>query len=386
MGAKMKMNGMDACRGDDAGPRSAALLLVLAAVLLSFLAGPSRAERIKDLADFEGVRENQLIGYGIVVGLEGQGDSDKGPASQSMINMLKRMGLIINPNDLKSKNTAAVMVTGVLPPFSKPGTRIDSMVSAMADAKSLQGGTLLMTSLNGVDGKVYAVAQGPISVGGFVGGGGGNKVVKNHPTVGTIPGGAIVERDLPFTLGKGDVLRLFLRRQDFTNASRIAAKINEELKGERASAVDSASVRITVPEAYRHRLPELITVVEALQVPFDLAACVTVNEKTGTVVIGENVRISPVAIAHGNLTIEVKTDMQVSQPLPFSSPKAETVVVPQTQVATKEQKGSLMEVSGASLGEIVKGLNSLGVTPRDLIAILQALRSSGALRAELEII
>jgi flagellar P-ring protein precursor FlgI len=363
----------------------AALLLCLAALFLAASATPSRAERIKDLAAFEGVRENMLMGYGLVVGLDGAGDN-KGPAVQSTINMLQRMGLVVDEGDIKSKNTAAVIVTGSLPPFPKPGTHIDVTVSAMGDAKTLQGGMLLMTPMKAADGRVYAIAQGPVSVGGFVGGGGGNKVVKNHPTVGTISGGAIVERDLPFTLGKGDSLRLFLHRQDFTNATRIAAKINEELKSDRAVAVDPSTVRIAVPEEYKERLPELISALEAFQVSIDLPARVTVNERTGTVVIGENVRISPVAIAHGNLTIEIKTDLQVSQPASFGPKGSETVVVPQTQVTANEGQASLMEVSGASLGEIVRALNSLGVSPRDLIAILQALRTSGALRAELEVL
>lgn len=385
MGGTMTTDRRNPSRDPAAKRSAAALLFGLAAVLLFGYAAPSRAERIKDLAAFEGVRENPLIGYGLVVGLNGAGDK-KGPVTQSTINMLQRMGLSINSSDIKSKNAAAVMVTATLPPFPKPGTRIDVTVSAMGDAKTLQGGTLLMTPMKGVDGKVYAIAQGPVSVGGFVGGGGGSKVVKNHPTVGNVPGGAIVEKDLPFTLGKGDHLRLFLHRQDFTNASRIAARINEEFEGGPAAAVDSATVRIAVPDAYRVRLPELITVVEALQVPIDLPARVTVNERTGTVIIGENVRISPVAIAHGNLTIEIKTELQVSQPRPFAPGKAETVVVPQKQVTANEPKAALVDVSGASLGEIVRGLNALGVTPRDLIAILQALRSSGALRAELEIL
>ncbi len=359
----------------------AALVLLLAALA----APPCRAERIKDLASFEGVRENPLIGYGLVVGLDGAGDN-KGPAVQSTINMLQRMGVTIDESDYKSKTTAAVMVTASLPPFPKPGTRINVSVSAMGDAKTLQGGTLLMTPLKGADGKVYAIAQGPVSVGGFVGGGGGTKVVKNHPTVGSIPGGAIVEKDLPFTLGGGDSLRLFLHRQDFTNASRVAAKINEELKSDRAAAVDPATVRIAVPEEYKGRLPELISSIEGLQVPIDMPARVTVNERTGTVVIGENVKISPVAIAHGNLTIEIKTDYQVSQPAPFGPHGSDTVVVPQKDVKATESAASLMEVSGASLGEIVRALNALGVSPRDLIAILQALRTSGALRAELEVL
>ena len=230
------------------------------------------------------------------------------------------------------------MVTASLPPFPKPGARINVTVSAMADAKSLQGGVLLMTPMRGADGKTYAIAQGPVSVGGFVGGGGGTKVVKNHPTVGTIPDGAIVEKDLPFTLGAGDSLRLFLYRQDFTNASRIAARINQEFRSESAAAVDPSTVRIAVPDGYKGRLPELISVVEAFQVSIDVPARVTVNERTGTVVIGENVKIAPVAIAHGNLTIEVKTDLQVSQPAPFGPQGSETVVVPQKDVKTTNSR------------------------------------------------
>jgi len=366
-------------------PAQKAILLCLVAVLLAVTAVPSRAERIKDLAAFEGVRENPLIGYGLVVGLNGAGDN-KGVMMQSTVNMLQRMGLIIKESDIKSRNTAAVMVTTSLPPFPKPGARVNVTVSAIGNAKALQGGTLLMTSLRAADGKTYAIAQGSVSVGGFIGGGSGTKVIKNHPTTGTIAGGAVIEKDLPFTLGSGDQLQLFLYRQDFTNASRIAVKINQELDYDGSVAVDPSTVRILVPEKYKDRLPELISMIETFQVTVDIPARVTVNERTGTVVIGENVKISPVAIAHGNLTIEVKTDYKVSQPAPFGPPGSETVVVPQRDVKASEQQASLMEVSGTSLGEIVRGLNALGVSPRDLIAILQALRSSGSLRAELEVL
>jgi len=367
------------------GPARVLLILCTAVALLCGAGVPSRAERIKDLAAFEGVRENQLIGYGLVVGIDGKGDQGLA-TQQTIVNMLQRMGLVVNPNDLKTKNVAAVIATAMLPPFPRPGTRIDVTVSAIGDAKTLQGGMLLLTPLKGPDGKVYALGQGAVSVGGFVGGEGGNKVVKNHTTVGRVPRGGIVEKDLPFSLGKGDELRLFLHRQDFTNASRIAEKINESVKSGHSQAVDSATVMLQVPAEYKSRLPEFISLVEAIDVPVDMPARVTVNERTGTVVIGENVRISPVAIAHGNLTIEIKTELQVSQPKPFAPEKSETVVVPKTEVTAAEPKVSLTEVSGVTLGEIVKGLNTLGVTPRDLIAILQALRSSGALRAELEII
>ena len=367
--------------------KTKAILLFITAVLLAVTAVPSlAADRIKDLAAFEGVRDNPLIGYGLVVGLDSVGDR-KGSMIKATVNMLQRMGLIVNENDIKPRNTAAVMVTASMPPFPKPGVRFNVTVSAIGDAKTLQGGTLLMTPLKGADGKTYAIAQGSVSVGGFVGNAsGGTKAIKNHPTVGSISGGAIVEQDLPFTLGSGDYLRLFLNRQDFTNASRIAAKINQELNYGGAEVVDPSTVRITVPDEYKGRLPELVSVIEAFQVPIDIPARVTVNERTGTVVIGESVKILPVAIAHGNLTIEIKTDYQVSQPAPLGPSRSETVVVPQREVKVSEQKASLMEVSGTSLGDIVRGLNALGVSPRDLISILQALRSSGALRAELEVL
>jgi flagellar P-ring protein FlgI len=363
------------------------LLFIFAAVLIisSSFSLPARAERIKDIADFEGVRENQLIGYGLVVGLDGSGD--KGLATmQGIANMLQRMGLTVKPNDIKAKNTASVMVTSKLPPFPKAGTRVDALVSTIGDAKSLQGGTLLLTPLKGPDGKSYALAQGPISIGGFVGGGGGTTVQKNHPTAGKVPEGVTIERDLPFVLGNGKEIKIFLKRSDFTTASGIAKKINEELKSDYASTGDSSSVKVIIPLEYVNKVPELITRLESIEVKVDEPAVVVINERTGTIVIGERVRISPVAIAHGSLTIEIKTEYNVSQPSSFAPDKAETVVVPKTEVTAHEQKGSLIQVSGVTLGEIVKGLNALGVTPRDMISILQALKASGSLRAELEII
>lgn len=363
------------------------MLFIFASVLIisSSFSLPARAERIKDIADFEGVRENQLIGYGLVVGLDGSGD--KGLATmQGIANMLQRMGLTVKPNDIKAKNTASVMVTSKLPPFPKAGTRVDALVSTIGDAKSLQGGTLLLTPLKGPDGKSYALAQGPISIGGFVGGGGGTTIQKNHPTAGKVPEGVTIERDLPFVLGNGKEIKIFLKRSDFTTASGIAKKINEELKSDYASTGDSSSVKVIIPREYANKVPELITRLESIEVKVDEPAVVVINERTGTIVIGERVRISPVAIAHGNLTIEIKTEYNVSQPSSFAPDKAETVVVPKTEVTAKEQKASLIQVSGVTLGEIVKGLNALGVTPRDMISILQALKASGSLRAELEII
>ena len=354
-------------------------------VAYSLLLAPASAERIKDIASFEGVRENQLIGYGLVVGLDGSGD--KGLATmQGIANMMQRMGLTVNPNDIKAKNTASVMVTAKLSPFPKPGTRFDALVSTIGDAKSIQGGTLLLTPLKGPDGKAYALAQGPVSIGGFVGGSGGTTIQKNHPTSGKVPEGAIVERDIPFKLGNGDEIKIFLNRPDFTTASDMVKKINETLNQQYASTIDPSSVRLSIPPGYRNRIVELITLVENIDVTVDVAAIVVINERTGTVVIGDNVRISPVAIAHGSLTIEIKTEYKVSQPSSFGPERSETVVVPKTDVTAKEQKAALIQVSGVTLGDIVKGLNALGVTPRDMISILQALKAAGALRAELEII
>ncbi|MDA8239476.1 MAG: flagellar basal body P-ring protein FlgI [Nitrospiraceae bacterium] len=345
------------------------------------------AERIKDIADFEGVRDNRIIGYGLVVGLDGTGD--KGLATmQSIANMLQRMGLTVNPNDIKanSKNTAAVMVTATLTPFSKPGAKIDVLVSTVGDAKSLQGGTLLLTPLKGPDGKVYAVAQGPVSIGGFAGGGGGTTVLKNHATAGKVPDGAIVEKDIPYTLGEGGTIRLFMRNADFTTTNEVSGKINETLHSGYAAPLDPSSILLKVPDEYRGRMVEFLTIVENIDVSVDEPAKIVINERTGTVVIGDKVRIAPVAIAHGNLTIEIKTEYQVSQPPPFGPESSQTVVVPKKDVSVKEEKASLVEVKGATLGEIVRALNALGVTPRDLISILQALKASGALHAELEII
>ncbi|HLA00503.1 MAG TPA: flagellar basal body P-ring protein FlgI [Thermodesulfovibrionales bacterium] len=343
------------------------------------------AERIKDIASFEGVRENQLLGYGLVVGINGTGD--KGLATlQGIANMLQRMGITVKPRDIMAKNTAAVMVTATLPPFPKPGSKVDALVSTLGDAKSLQGGTLILTPLKGPDSKVYALAQGPVSIGGFTGGGGGNVVQKNHPTAGKVPQGVIVEQDLHFTLGNGDEIKIFLHQPDFTTATTLAKKVNETLNFEYASTIDPSAVRLKIPPAYMDKKVEFITLIEGLDISVDIPARIVINERTGTVVIGDKVRISPVAIAHGNLTIEIKTEFGVSQPPPFAPEKAKTVVVPQTDVTAKEQKASLMEVSGTTLGEIVRALNALGVTPRDLIAILQALKASGSLKAELEII
>jgi flagellar P-ring protein precursor FlgI len=327
-----------------------------------------------------------LVGYGIVIGLSGTGDKGLAPVL-SIANMLQRMGITIKPSDIKSKNTAAVLVTVNLPPFPKNGMKLDALVSTIGDAKSLKGGTLILTPLKGGDGKVYAVAQGPVSIGGFFGGNGGNNVAKNHQTAGIVPEGAIIEKEPEFQLGRNDEIRFFIRNPDFTTANEIAKKINDFYKEEIALAKDPSSVKIKIPEKYKgENLPQFLAVIEKIDVSVDNSAKVIVNEKTGTIVIGENVKLSPVAIAHGNLTIEIKTEYEVSQPQPFGPKGSETVVVPKKDVKVEEQKGYLTEIKGASLGEIVRALNNLGVTPRDLIAILQALKASGSLKATLEII
>lgn len=350
------------------------------------LAPAVHAERIKDIASFEGMRENQMIGYGLVVGLDGTGDKGN-QTIQSVANLLQRMGLTLKAADIKIKNAAAVMITASLPPFPKPGVRLDALVSTIGDAKSLQGGTLLLAPLKGPDGKVYALAQGAVSVGGFIGGGSGTTVQKNHTTAGKVPGGVTIENEPHFTLGSANGIRLFLHRPDFTTAAEVTRRIKESFNDESiATTLDPSTIILKIPEAYQGKLVQLIAQVESLDVSVDIPARVVINERTGTVTIGENVRISPVAIAHGSLTIEIKTAYGVSQPLPFAPASAVTVTVAQTTVTATEQKGSLIEVSGTTLGEIVRALNALGVTPRDLVSILQSLKAAGALRAEVEII
>ena len=345
----------------------------------------SYAERIKDIAKFEGVRDNQLIGYGLVVGLDGSGDKGK-TAVQSISSMLKRMGVTVAPDDITTKSIAAVIITATLPPFAKPGMKIDALVSTIGDAKSIQGGTLLLTPLKGPDGKVYGLAQGPVSIGGFAAEGEGASSQKNHPTAGKVPEGITIEREPHFVLGNGHEIRLFLQKADFATVENISKKINEAFEGEYAFPVDPSSVKVVIPDAYRDNIVGMITKVEYLEVPVDMTAKVVINERTGTIIIGSNVTISPVAIAHGSLAIEIKEQPLVSQPPPFAPENAETTVVPRTDIAVKEQKASLVQVSGITLGQVVRALNALGVTPRDLISILQALKASGALRAELEII
>jgi flagellar P-ring protein precursor FlgI len=344
------------------------------------------AVRLKDIMEVEGVRGNYLVGYGVVVGLRGTGDGDQTKFTvQSVVNMLEKFGVRVPKEQVKLKNAAAVMVTAYLPPNVKPGQRIDVQVSAIGDAKSLQGGTLLMTPLIGPDGKVYAVAQGPVSIGGFAAGGAGAQVAVNHPTVGRVPNGAIVEREVPAgDLNSLDRITLSLRTEDFTTAQRVAEALNQYLRGNYAKAVDMKTIELEVPKDYRGRVVPLLAEIGNLEVRPDIPARVVIDERTGTVVIGENVRISKVAVAHGNLSVEVRETPQVVQPFPFG--QGETVVVPRTEVKAKEEKARIVVLEeGATLGELVRALNAVGATARELIAVLQAIKEAGALHAELVI-
>ena len=345
------------------------------------------AARVKDIASIKGARSNQLIGYGLVVGLNSSGDDDKTEFTfQSLTNMMQRMGIVVDKGKVDLDNVAGVMVTATLPPFAKVGTRIDVVVSSMGNAKDLQGGTLLLTPLGAPDGNVYAVAQGPLSIGGFAAGGAaGGGVQKNHPTVGYIPGGAIVERNLPLSLSERRMMSLNINNPDFTTCLRLTKVINMGLGKEVAQSVDAGTVEVKIPEEFQGRLVEFISLVENLEITPDTIAKVVLNERTGTIIMGENVRISTVAISHGNLSIIIKESKRVSQPLPFS--EGETVVTPETEVVAKEENTRLVVVPrGVNLREVVRGLNAIGVSPRDLISIFQAIRASGALQAELVII
>jgi flagellar P-ring protein precursor FlgI len=354
-----------------------------------FLIPDAHAVRIKDITDIKGVRENHLVGYGLVVGLEGTGDSDDSLFTiQSLASLLEKMGVTVQPADIEDvENVAAVMVTTNLPPFASLGSRIDVLVSSIGDAENLQGGTLLFTPLKGADGKVYAVAQGPVSTGGFaVSGNSGDQVQKNFPTVGRVVGGALVEKEIHSDFNEKDSLTLALHKPDFTTASRVAQAINRAFYSQLARTDNAGSIRVSVPENYLGNTVQFVTMIESLGVTPDTVSKVVVNERTGTVVMGENVRIATVGIAHGNLSIQINESQDVSQPLPFSR-GGRTVVTPDSDIVVQEGKNPIFLVeSGVSIRELVKALNALGVSPRDLIAIFQALKAAGALQAELEII
>lgn len=368
--------------------KSTWILTTTVLIILILTASPASAVRVKDIATFEGVRPNQIIGYGLVVGLNGTGDkSGTAFTVQSLTNVLRRMGVTVSSSSVKVKNVAAVMITADLPPFVKPGTRIDVLVSSMGDAKSLLGGTLLATPLSGVDGKVYAMAQGPVSVGGFsVGGAAGGGAQKNHPTVARIVQGATVEKEVPIRWQGKSEMTIKLSQPDFTTAARLAAAIGQKMPGSTPRPMDASTVQFNVPEEYRENLAVMVAGLESLEIQPDAVAKVIIDERTGTVVMGENVRISTVAVAHGNLSVQINETAQVSQPGPFSGPGAQTVVTPQSQVQVQEETQKLMVIpSGPTISSVVNALNAIGASPRDLIMIFQAIKAAGALHAELEI-
>lgn len=365
--------------------RVAAALIIGTAVLMT---PASAASRIKDIADFEGIRENQLIGYGLVVGLNGTGDSlNNSPfTQQSLQAMLERLGVNTRNVDLNTDTVAAVMVTANLPPFSTQGTRIDVNVSALGDSESLQGGTLLVTPLVGADGEVYAIAQGSVAIGGFSAQADAASVVRGVPTSGRIANGALVERELDFQLASLTTLRLALRNPDLTTARRVALSINELIGLPTAEPLDPATVRLDLPQRYDGNIVDLLTDIEQLIVEPDLAARVVIDENSGIIVMGQDVKVSMVAVAQGNLTVTIAETPQVAQPLPFAN--GETVVVPRSEVSVNEDGATKLAIvpETVTLKQLVDGLNALGIGPRDMISILQAIKASGALQAEIEVL
>lgn len=343
--------------------------------------------RVKDLADIEGVRSNQLIGYGLVVGLNRTGDRVQQNiyARQTLQNLLERMGISTNAAGLKPENIATVLVTATLPPFARPGSKIDATVSSIGDAKSLQGGTLILSSLKGLDGQVYAVAQGSISIGGISAGNSGNSVEINHPTVGRLPNGANVERSVPTDLAANNQLVMVLRNEDFSTAARLNDVINVKFGPGTARALDGRNIEVIVPDSYNSNRVRFIAELESLSLRPDKIAKIVINERTGTIVMGSEVKIASVAISQGGVTVKVGTEYDVSQPNPLS-PGGQTFVVPNTSIEIKDKKPeSVILPDGATVDEVVRGLRSVGVSARDIISILQAIKSAGAMNAELEL-
>ncbi|MBR5913166.1 MAG: flagellar basal body P-ring protein FlgI [Selenomonadaceae bacterium] len=364
---------------------SALAILSLLMLVGSTVFAESSTTRIKDIAKIQGVRSNQLMGYGLVVGLPGTGDTDKTPQSiSSIISMLRNFGITVDSSNLKAKNVAAVMVTATLPPFAREGDTIDIAVSAMGDAKSIQGGTLIQTPLLAADGEIYAVAQGPVSTGGFIAGNGGGNAQKNFPTVGITPNGAIIERTVEDEIGTRGQISLSLANADFTTASRIAAAINN-MYGGAAKAANAGRVDILIPGYYRTNVVDFIASIEELEILPDNIAKIVVNERTGTIVMGGNVTVDECAITQGGLSIKVTRTKEVSQPDPFSY--GTTIVTSNTETETEEQlSNSIVMSPTANINDIVGALNAVGATPRDCISILQAMKAAGAIHATLEII
>ncbi|MDP6429723.1 MAG: flagellar basal body P-ring protein FlgI [Rhodospirillales bacterium] len=370
------------------------IIFILASGIIAFLlaAAPADARsRIKDITDFEGIRANLLIGYGLVVGLNGTGDSLTNSVftQQSLVSMLERLGVNTRGATLSTQNVAAVMVTATMPAFSRHGTRLDVTVSALGDASNLLGATLLVTPLLGADGEVYAVTQGQLAVSGFTAqGASGTTITKGVPTSGRISSGAIIEREIQFELAGMKTINIALRNPDFTTAKRIAQSVNQRLGSNFAALIDPGTVALRVPKAYRGRVAELLTDIEQLMIQPDLPARVVIDETTGVIVMGENVRISTVAIAHGNLTIQVSETPQVSQPGAFSPAGSTTTTVQRSQIGVNDGSDARLQMvaDGISLQDLVAGLNSLGVGPRDMMSILQAIKAAGALQAEIQVL
>jgi len=363
-------------------------LIAIAVLFLAAAPGAQATSRIKDLADIEGVRENMLIGYGLVVGLDGTGDRIRNTpfTRESLVSMLERMGVNIRSETLDTDNIAAVMVTANLPAFATQGTRLDVSVSALGDAESLRGGVLLVTPLHGADSEVYAIAQGPVAVSGFVARGQAASLTRGVPTNGRIANGAVVERELDYDIASQDKVKLALRNPDFTTATRIAAAVNENVTANAAIVIDPGTVEVTHPEAFDGDMVALIAAVEGLRVKPDHAAKVVIDEASGVIVMGDDVRVSTVAIAQGALTVSITETPQVSQPSPFSE-RGRTTIVPRTTAGVDEAPAQLKLVEGGvRLRDLVDGLNALGVGPRDMIAILQAIKAAGALQADIEVL
>ncbi|MFZ4534429.1 MAG: flagellar basal body P-ring protein FlgI [Alsobacter sp.] len=368
--------------------RRTGLVLACAAAFCATAVSALASSRIKDLASVEGVRQNQLVGYGLVVGLNGTGDSlNNSPfTKQSLQAMLERLGVNTRGANLRTVNVAAVMVTANFPAFGAQGTRVDVTVSALGDAKSLQGGTLLVTPLLGADGEVYAVAQGSVAISGFSAEGDASKVTRGVPTVGRIANGALIEREIDFQFRQLKSLRLALRNPDLTTARRIAAVINDFMGADTAEPTDPSTVTLQIPPRFVGNMIQLLTDIEQLRVEPDQTARVVIDERSGIIVMGKDVRVSTVAVAQGNLTVTITEQPVVSQPNALS-PNGQTVVVPRTGVNVDTQSGNKLALvkEGVTLRELVDGLNALGIGPRDLISILQAIKAAGALQAEIEV-
>ena len=360
------------------------------AILLAAIGPAGAASRIKDITDFEGIRDNMLVGYGLVVGLDGTGDRlNNTPFTlQSLESMLERRGVNIRNANLNTRNVAAVMVTATQPAFARHGTRIDTTISTLGDATSLRGGTLLVTPLLGADGEVYAVSQGQVAIAGFSAQGkSGSKVTKGVPTSGRIANGAIIEREIVFALASLESINIALRNPDLTTARLIAQAINTRLGGQVAKMSDPGTVRLTVPPAFRNDVATLLTEIEQLRVQPDQVARVLIDERSGVIVMGQNVRIDTIAIAHGNLTIRISETPQVSQPGAFAPAGSTTTGVERSQIDIEEDKSKLMLLQkGVNLQDLITGLNALGIGPRDMITILQTIKAAGALQAEIEVL